>query len=588
MAAGMDTAKSPPPTDQLSAVFSLRLAGLAKEVDRPKLFEYLRERMDVPLASVVERLKVRRDRILDFTSRDDARAEQLRLGDLGAVTVINEGWQVGDWFVDSDVPERFEQQLESAEANDADLVVAQLRASAPLDAQAAKVCESLASRECLRMNAKELLLFCPPGSSKGAASWVKAIVSRLSLALPDTPSFEATVALCPEQGRTLDELYRSLHSIEDEQDAEAAEDNKQQPDFAERAIPWPIAGAAWPQVLALGLTNATADLPTAISDYIQAYWPADPDSLRHYQKVTPAESGARNILRNYSLAADSRQRNRGRLLQKVRNMRELPTLPVMAMQAYKLAQSPHSNAEQLARFVEREPALCSRILTLVNSPHFGLSSKVESIRHGIVLLGWEEIAHLALLLSTKAVFGGGLGEMGQRLWNHAAQAAEVARHLSERVPEVSASRMFTAGLLHDVGKVCLYLADPEAMSECARNAEHARVPTYEVERERLGIDHAEVSGMLLRHWGLPERLCNIIERHHGVWPNEKELPLESALLGLVDHVTHRLNDGDEVHADQMRVHFAHAKMLEPYFGEFSNVTTDLLAEDLEGQLRHAA
>ncbi len=583
----METANPIHSTESLEEVYSLGLAGLAKDADKTGMFQYLQKLLDTDLASVVELLKSSRGRLVSFNSRDDARKHQLRLGDMGCVTLINSGWRIGRWVVDSDVPELIERRIDEAEAQGAPQVIALLRTSnAIVDADPQAICASVTGQECIRVAPREFLVFCANESAKGAASWLKTIASKLSLALKESPKFTSHVSLFPEDGRTLAELYESFNAPAQGRDRPATPDMK---NFAVPANLWPIAGTAWREVLSVGESNMVGAAPAPVAQFLKAYWPADPDALSAFRvsNGTAGEQQGRNILRNFSLSTDARRLMRGRILQKVRSMRELPTLPVMAMQAYQLAQSPDSNATELAQFVEREPALSARILAVVNSPYFGLNSPVESIKHALVLLGWEEIAHLSLLLSSKAVFSRMSTSIGQQLWRHAALSAEVARHLAGRVPDINVSRMYTAALLHDVGKVCLYLVAGDEMEDCSRLAKEAQVPSYEMERERLGLDHAEVSGMLLRHWGLPEQLCSVIERHHGCWPGEDKISLECALLGLIDHITHRV-EGSEKHGDLMRIHRVHATQLEPYFGEYSVVATDLLADDLQPSLRSIA
>ncbi len=583
----METSVLSHSTESLEEVFSLGLAGLAKDADRKGMLWYLQKLLDADVNTVVARLKSSRDRLVSFSTRDEARQHQLRLGDMGCVMMINAGWKVGRWIVNADMPELLEQRIDAAEQQGLPQVIALLQADTDiLDADPQEVCASISGQQCVRVAEREFLVFCATASAKGAASWLKTVSSKFSLALKDSPKFTSTVAICPEDGRTLADVYASFDAHINGHELKAAPDMKT---FAVPANLWPIAGSAWREALAVGEADMVASAPEAVADFPKAYWPADPDALSDYHGAV-ASGGAqqgRNILRNFSLGTDARRLMRGRILQKVRSMREIPTLPVMAMQAYQLAQSPDSNASELAQFVEREPALSARILSVVNSPYFGLNAPVESIKHALVLLGWEEIAHLALLLSSKAVFSRMHANIGQDLWRHAALAAEVSRHLAPRVPMVNASRMYTASLLHDVGKVCLYLVAAEEMQDCTRLAKEAQVPTYEMERERMGLDHAEVSGMLLRHWGLPEQLCCMIERHHGCWPGEQQIELDCALLGLIDHVTHRI-EGSELAGDLLRIHRVHANKLEPFFGEFSLVSTDLLADDLQPALRSVA
>lgn len=583
----MEVAIRPNSSENYGVVYALGMRGLADDADKAGIFKQLQVMLGLDQQGVADKLRNSRDNLVEFSSREEARRQQLFLGDLGCVTVVQEHLVIGTWRVDARVAKDLEQRIERAEHGGGAVAFALLKADVPLvDPDAEKKLRDIAQQDCIRVSSQEFLVYCLANTGKGAVSWLSSVVKGLSHALSLAPKFQSLVALCPDDGRDIYELYASFQKQQ-----ELGDKTAELRSFAVAANLWPVAGSAWQSLLALGERALTEDIPESVRAYVNAYWPADPESVLSYQSSAQSDKGVagsgRMILRNFSLGSDARRLTRGRLLQKVRNLKELPTLPVMAMRAYQLAQTPDSNVNELAGFVEKEPSLSARILGIVNSPYFGLNTTVESIKHALVLLGWEEIAHLALLLSSKAVFNGGRGDVGQKLWCHAAQSAEVARLLAAQIPGANASRMYTAALLHDVGKVCLYLVAGEEMHSCEKYAVQAKLPQYEIERERLGIDHAEVSGMLLRHWGLPESLCAVIERHHGCWPGEQELPRDSALLGLVDHLTHRI-EGTEPHGDLVRIHRIQVDQLKPFLSEFSIISTDLIADDLKSGIRKIA
>lgn len=571
-------------TESHGVVYSLGMCGLADDADKTQIFAQLQKTLRLDQNGVADRLRNSRENLAEFSTHDEARHHQLILGDLGCVTVVQKRIAIGDWRVEAKLADSLEHRIQRAEEGGGTVAVALLRSTeGRVGADLAKKLEQRAQQDCIPVSDHEILLHCLANTGKGAVNWLKNILQSLRQSEAGIPDFTPFVALCPEDGRDIYELHHAFAKQQGDNDR-----GEELESFAVPANLWPLAGSAWHNVLSLGEAALTDDIPSSVREYVHAYWPADSEAVLSYQSSPRADAasagGGRMILRNFSLGSDARRLTRGRILQKVRGLKELPTLPVMAMRAYQLAQSADSNANELAGFVEKEPALSARILGIVNSPYFGLSTSVDSIKHALILLGWEEIAHLALLLSSKAVFSGGRNGVGQKLWRHAAQSAEVARLLALRVPDTNASRLYTAALLHDVGKVCLHLVANEEMQSCEKYAVQLNLPQYEIERERLGVDHAEVSGMLLRHWGLPESLCAVIERHHGCWPGEPQLLRDAALLGLVDHITHRI-EGTEQHGDLVRIHRVHATELEPFLGEFSLVATDLIADDLKSNIR---
>lgn len=165
---------------------------------------------------------------------------------------------------------------------------------------------------------------------------------------------------------------------------------------------------------------------------------------------------------------------------------------------------PKATPASVARAVERDVAFASRLLRLVNSPAAGLLRPCGSLPHAVALVGLERIgihaetvASLAALQACTAV--------APELTARAAFQAAVARQIAVEVKS-SPEHAYTAALLVHIGAVAIYVTQPGWQVDATR--------TLENERERIGLDHAELGGDILRRWNLPAPIPTVVEMHH--------------------------------------------------------------------------
>jgi putative nucleotidyltransferase with HDIG domain len=195
----------------------------------------------------------------------------------------------------------------------------------------------------------------------------------------------------------------------------------------------------------------------------------------------------------------------------------VPAMPAIVVKVRQLAADPDVDFGALARAVEHDPGLTADVLRLANSAYFGFAHTIGSVRQAVVRLGTQRIVHLVLTLAIapiarKAVRGYDLppGE----LWRHCIAVAIGAEKVASAVGRAPTDNTFTAGLLHDIGKIVLGSfvevdADPivEAAFEQGLSFDQA-------ERDVLGIDHADVGGALLERWHLPPDIVEADRWHH--------------------------------------------------------------------------
>jgi putative nucleotidyltransferase with HDIG domain len=171
-------------------------------------------------------------------------------------------------------------------------------------------------------------------------------------------------------------------------------------------------------------------------------------------------------------------------------------------------------AEMLGAVVEREVTLFAAVLRLVNAPFFGIGRCVTAGHDAVTHLGIAALRGVVLaadVFHTFAPAAHGRGIDVSVLERHATEVALAASRLS---PARGCNDAVAAALLHDVGKLVMAGSASGDVTEIAREAVERQVPLHVVEREQLGITHAEVGACLLGLWGLPYPLVDAVARHH--------------------------------------------------------------------------
>lgn len=208
---------------------------------------------------------------------------------------------------------------------------------------------------------------------------------------------------------------------------------------------------------------------------------------------------------------------------------DLPALPAVALATHKETGRAEASAASVAALVARDPALAGRVLKLANSAYYGVTRRVGAVQDAVVVLGMRGVRNLCLLAGTYPWLQRGLPAYALApgtLWTHSLAVGLAAQTLATRLRQDSEAA-FTAGLLHDLGKVTL--------SSWLKNLDKP-VLSCEAERARIGVDHAMVGGAMLRHWNLPEEVAVAVERHH--YPNGGL----SDILHVADVIGYLLNE----------------------------------------------
>ncbi len=207
----------------------------------------------------------------------------------------------------------------------------------------------------------------------------------------------------------------------------------------------------------------------------------------------------------------------------------LVSLPEVCVRINELLAEPNTTSPQIARVLSLDPALAARLLRIVNSPFYGLSTRVETVSQAVTIIGLEELRAMVLASSAQVVFDAipaTLVDMDS-FWHHSVYTGLVARYLTADPARRGRETLFLLGLLHDVGRLLIFARRPDAASAILESMHGGAEDLCALEREHLGFDHAAVGGALLRVWALPASIWQPIEHHHD--PDAAEEDREAAM-----------------------------------------------------------
>ncbi|MCS7089623.1 MAG: HDOD domain-containing protein [Verrucomicrobiota bacterium] len=199
---------------------------------------------------------------------------------------------------------------------------------------------------------------------------------------------------------------------------------------------------------------------------------------------------------------------------------KLPPIAPAALQLIRLLGQEESDRSDILTCLKHDPALTAGLLRLCNSAALGLKDPVVSVDQALLLLGHRRLHELVLQVAlgdSLSVPLPGYAIEARTLWRHSVVTARIAEQLAERQPEhgVAPDVAFTAGLLHDVGKLVLAdILDPPRVEAIRCLVHQEDLDRSEAERRILGVDHAEVGAELLRRWNIPPFLVHAVQAHH--------------------------------------------------------------------------
>lgn len=268
----------------------------------------------------------------------------------------------------------------------------------------------------------------------------------------------------------------------------------------------------------------------------------------------------------------------------VRGSVQVASPPVIYQRLLEVINHPRSGAGDIARVVRDDPGLTARLLRVVNSAFYAFPQPIETVAQAVTVVGTAQVRDLALATSVMTMFTGipkDLADMDS-FWRHSLACGVGARVLATLRRETNVERMFLAGLLHDLGRLILFMHEGERCRGLLEEAKSTGELLYVLEKNDLGFDHGHVGGALLELWNLPPSLQEAVEYHHR--PRQaSRFPVEAAAVHLADITANALQLGS---SGERRV-----PALAPEAWEATGLAPSLvprLLDDLDDQLEAAS
>jgi putative nucleotidyltransferase with HDIG domain len=230
------------------------------------------------------------------------------------------------------------------------------------------------------------------------------------------------------------------------------------------------------------------------------------------------------------------------------SMKLLKPIPQVALKVMRLLDENKYDIDPIANEIRKDQVITGRMLQLANSAMFAAKKQITSLDHAIVFLGQDMLVKLVLSAAVRGYYEQSM--MGYALckggiYYHALGCAQVAEMLALKTQREAPAKAYTAGLLHDIGKVVLDQYVASAYPLFYRDILEEGDNMLSIERNRLGMDHTQVGSLLAQQWSFPQALEDVIRHHHHPHRASNYADL-SAIVYLADLLMSRFHTGLEI------------------------------------------
>lgn len=198
-------------------------------------------------------------------------------------------------------------------------------------------------------------------------------------------------------------------------------------------------------------------------------------------------------------------------------VQDLPSLPNVVMAVYQMADDPAVNAQKMSAIITRDQSFVARLLRMANSAYYGLARQVGTVEEAVIVLGVQAVKNLALLAGTYPVLQKSVNGYSQNpngLWIHSLAAALAAQTGGRMLDMPVKNEAFTAGLLHDIGKLVISTHFAGWMGDLQEMVLDKGASAHQAEQKLFGFTHEAVGAAVVERWNLPDRIVQMIRFHH--------------------------------------------------------------------------
>ncbi|MCX6138041.1 MAG: HDOD domain-containing protein [Ignavibacteriales bacterium] len=277
----------------------------------------------------------------------------------------------------------------------------------------------------------------------------------------------------------------------------------------------------------------------------------------------------------------------------IERINEVVSFPTIVAEILHAISSERVTIPKIAHLIETDAAMTTKILRVVNSPFYGLRGTVKSAADAVKMLGLDETGRFLLAYHMKSRVFAMNPQQSRRLkkmWEHSVSTATVARFLAVRANVQTAGKEYTAGVLHEMGKLVLIQYFPDTVPVVEQMIADLAMTDIEAENQIAAISHAEIGSELGEKWGLPPEFTEVMRCHHAAKTAEVN-PLLVSIVRCADILCEQLGHGIGERSTEFSIQedesFDILQQTIPYFGETDPAEIKAaIAADLEANAEY--
>jgi HD-like signal output (HDOD) protein len=197
-----------------------------------------------------------------------------------------------------------------------------------------------------------------------------------------------------------------------------------------------------------------------------------------------------------------------------RSLKYLPSLPEQVENVLRATGTSSSMDYSIVEMIQYDPSMAMAVLKVANTPIYGYPGQISSLQQAAGLLGPGAIKNIILRIPILERYSGQPSEALSldylQLWIHSGVTAAICGGLGRLIGGMESDVSFTTGLIHEVGTIALSVHDPVAFNKAQDFAEKNQVGLIEAEKQVLGFSHLDIAGEMMKEWGFPLQLCQVI------------------------------------------------------------------------------
>ena len=201
----------------------------------------------------------------------------------------------------------------------------------------------------------------------------------------------------------------------------------------------------------------------------------------------------------------------------LKSIEKIPAFPATIQKVVDLLHNEDYLVDDVVNVIRYDQAIAANILKISNSAYFGVRQRIRTIHDAVVYLGQQQLIRAVLMSGVSKFYGKrgkGYVEQSADLWQHSVAVALMSQILSRKVQDKEDAALYTAALLHDIGKVIMGEYVYESFDQILNRVKQKKCSFLDAEEEIIGINHAQVGGRVASHWNFPAETRDAIAYHH--------------------------------------------------------------------------